>query len=154
MTEIMLAQTSEEYDEAKKLFQEYAKELGIDLEHQNFSHELLHIKEQYGNNNGGIFLIKINDEYIGCAGLRNFSKNVAELKRMYIREKFRGKGLGRILVKKLIELAQNLGYTEIRLDTLPTMQSAILLYKKMGFYEIDAYRYSPFEGTKYFELTI
>ena len=83
-----------------------------------------------------------------------FEDAISELKRMYVNKNYRGQGLGKRLLIKSIEVGKELGYKKMRLDTLPTMKAAIGLYKKMGFYEIPAYRFNPIEGTKYFEMAL
>ena len=150
----ILVQTDAEYEIAKKIFLEYVEELGFDLCFQNFEEELKFIKTQYGKPKGGIILLKSNNDIIGCIGVKKFENCIVELKRMFIKKKFRNKGYGKKLLDKAIELAIDLKYERLRLDTLPIMNKAIELYKKAGFVEIEPYRYNPIPGAKYFELTI
>lgn len=156
MTEIdfIFAKTDEQYEIAKKIFLEYAEELGFDLCFQNFEEELKFIKTQYGKPKGGIILIKSNNDIIGCIAVRKLENRVGELKRMYIKRIFRNKGYGKELLYKAIELAREFNYKKLRLDTLPTMDKAIKLYKAAGFIEIEPYRYNPITGTIFFELEI
>lgn len=91
---------------------------------------------------------------LGCFGIRKSEKGICELKRMYLRTEARGLGLGKQLLKRAIEAGRELGYTKMRLDTLPTMHSAIHLYLKAGFYEIGPYCFNPVTGTKFFEITL
>ena len=146
------AHTQEAFEIAKHLFKEYAEELGIDLSFQNFSKELEEVEIEYAPPQGALFLAhNEGKEAIACFAIRKWQAEICELKRMYIRKVFRGKGLGKKLLLKSIEQAKALGYKKMRLDTLPSMQAAIGLYKSLGFVEIDAYRYNPIPGTKYFE---
>jgi len=156
MTEIdfIFARTDEEYELSKKIFLEYAEELGFDLCFQNFEEEIKFIKTQYGKPKGGIILIKLNNDIIGCIGVRKLENRVGELKRMYIKRTFRNKGYGKELLYKAIELAREFNYKKLRLDTLPTMDKAIKLYKEAGFIEIEPYRYNPITETIFFELEI
>jgi ribosomal protein S18 acetylase RimI-like enzyme len=151
---ITLAQTFQDYQLAKDLFQEYAQSLAIDLCFQNFAEELAQIAEQYNLKDGGIILLKLANEAIACAGLRRIDAQTAELKRMYIRAGFRGQGLGKTLLSEIIKLAQSLDYQYIRLDTLPSMLEAIQLYRALGFYEIEAYRPNPIAGAIYMEIKL
>ena len=146
--------STEEYNIAAQLFKEYATQLKVDLSFQNFEQELLDIKIQYARPKGIIYLAYDKDEPVGCFGIRAFENDTCELKRMYLKAEMRGKGVGKLLLEKSIAAGKELGYLRMRLDTLPSMQSAIGLYQKMGFYEIEPYRFNPIEGTKYFEIKL
>jgi len=149
------AQSEEAFELAKHLFKEYAEELGIDLSFQNFAKELEQVENEYAPPHGALFLaFDEQKEAIACFAIRLWEGKICELKRMYIRKAFRGKGLGKKLLHTSIEKAKTLGYEKMRLDTLPSMQAAIKLYENMGFVEIEAYRFNPIEGTKYFEKTL
>ena len=148
---IYRAQNPSEFETGKQLFLEYAESLGFDICFQNFEQELIDIQVQYGTPNGCLLLVQMDDRAVGCAGVRRWEGDIAELKRMYIRPSARGVGAGRQLLQTAIDSAQQLGYRNIRLDTLPTMQAAIALYREFGFHDIPAYRDNPFEGTIYLE---
>jgi putative acetyltransferase len=153
--EFIIAKTPKEYNIGKELFIEYANSKKFNLEYQNFDKELIEIHNQYGYPFGGLCLIKNNnDNYVGCGGIRKFKEGIAELKRMYIKEEFRGKGLGKKLLDRLIKLAIDLNYNNIWLDTLETLQAATHLYKIRGFKEIEPYRFNPRPDVLYFELEL
>ena len=144
-----------EYKAAISLFKEYVSQINVDLSFQNFDKEIKEIKSQYSRPHGAIFIAyDFGKVPIGCSGLRRFEDSICELKRMYLKKEFRGRGIGKRLLIKSIEVGKELGYEKMRLDTLPSMESAIRLYKKIGFYEIKAYRFNPVEGTKYFEIQL
>ena len=145
------ATTDDDYDNAKQLFQEYALSICINLEFQEFDKELQIIKEMYGSSFGGIILVKDDENFIGCIGIRKIGDTVGEIKRMYIKPAYQKRGLGRELLKKALELAKSCGYSTIRLDTLQDMLPAIRLYKEAGFYEIRAYYFNPMATAVYFE---
>lgn len=149
---IKTVQTKEDYFLAKKLILEYVAWLRIDLSFQNFDAEMAALPEMYNEQNGGLFLAFKNDEAIGIAGLRRFSINESEVKRMFVKEDARGFGIGKLLLQKCIETARKAGYNKIKLDTADFMQTAIKLYIDNGFMEIPAYRYNPHEAARYFEL--
>lgn len=155
MIKLLEAKSDKEYKIAIKLFKEYASQIGVDLSFQHFDKEILEIEKQYSKPNGQIIIAYDNAENpIGCFGIRKFADSICELKRMYLKKEVRGKGIGKKLLVKAIRSGKELNYKTMRLDTLPTMKSAIKLYKKIGFYEIDAYRFNPIEGTKYFEIQL
>ncbi|MEM7085212.1 MAG: GNAT family N-acetyltransferase [Bacteroidota bacterium] len=155
MIELKEVKSDKEYKTAIELFEEYASQIGIDLEFQNFNEEIKNIKSQYSKPNGAIFTAYNGGNLpVGCFGIRKIDKTICELKRMYLRKEARGLGTGKLLLKKAIEIGKELGFERMRLDTLPTMHSAIGLYIKVGFYEIEPYRFNPIEGTKYLEIKL
>jgi len=151
MLNIITVTTSEQYNTAKKLFIEYAAWLNIDLCFQNFEEELLHINEMYAPPKGVIYLAEKENECFGCVAIRDKQNNIAELKRLYVNENYRGQGIGKLLFDKAIEFAQHATYQKIRLDTLASMNTAINLYKANGFYVIPPYYHNPESNAVFFE---
>ncbi len=153
MTTLTEAKSDSDFQIAVQLFKEYASEIGIDLEFQNFSKELENLKDQYSRPKGAIFIVRHNTSSVsGCFGIRALEGLICELKRMYLKTEARGFGIGKLMLEKSIAIGKELGYQKMRLDTLSTMYSAIELYKKTGFYEIKPYRFNPIKGAKYFEI--
>jgi len=150
----LTANARSEFEAGNLLFREYAGSLDFDLSFQRFESELEEIGVQYNKPTGGLILIKHQKTFIGCAGIRKFKEDVAELKRMYIQTEYRGCGLGKILLEKIIKLARELGYKKVRLDTISTMVEAVNLYRQTGFRETEAYRFNPNPGVLYFEKDI
>lgn len=146
-----IANTKEDFETGKKLFEEYADSLNVDLSFQDFSKELDTVSQQYNKPSGSLMLVFADDLPAGCAGIRRLDDGTAELKRMYIKDEYRGLKIGVSLLQQSIDLAKTLGYKKIRLDTLANMAKAQQLYKSFGFYEIRAYRYNPLAGTIYME---
>ncbi len=133
------------------LFTTYANSLGIDLAYQGFADEMAAMPGKYAPPAGELLLARRADgEAIGCVGLRPLDPTgCCEMKRLYVSPRARGLGLGRALVDAVVAEAQRIGYREIRLDTLPTMDEAIGLYGKLGFETIAPYYVTPIEGTRF-----
>ena len=148
------ANTQEDIDHARTLFKEYETGLGISLCFQNFDHELKNLPGDYAPPDGRLLLAEHDDQLAGCIAMRKISPDVCEMKRLFVRPTYRGTGLGRVLVNKIIDEARKLGYTQMRLDTLPgRMDKAIALYRSIGFVEIDPY-YESVEGAKFMQLDL
>ena len=141
-------------EEIRQLFLEYAQSLDIDLSFQDFETELKLLPGKYGPPDGMIILVLINAKVAGCVALRKISTDICEMKRLFVRDKYKGLGIGRRLTNMIIEEASKLNYHYIRLDTLSTMIKALDLYKSLGFYEIEPYIYNPIKGARFMELKL
>lgn len=147
-------QSKEDWREARRLIEEYAASLNVDLCFQDIGHELAHLAEEYGPPAGAFLLAAENGVNLGCVGLRRISDGVAEMKRLYAVPAARGRGVGRLLAEGIVDAARRLGYTALVLDTLPTMKEAQALYASLGFKPTAAYRFNPVPGTAYLELEL
>ncbi len=140
---------------AKQITKEYIEWLNMDLSFQNIDEEFDNFTSIYSLKNNGIFLLaRHNGELAGGVGFRKFEENIAEMKRLFVYQKFRGMKIGEKLTTQLITEAKRLGYDKMRLDTLGYMKSAIKLYKKLGFEEIVSYRFNPDPTAVYMELQL
>lgn len=144
----------EHLNEIKQLFLEYVQSLQVDLAFQDFSKEFETLPGKYSHPDGALILALVGGMAAGCVALRKLSEETCEMKRLFVRESFQGLGIGRQLVNRVIEEARRLGYSYMRLDTLPTMKKAQEMYVALGFYDIDAYVFNPIEGTRYMELKL
>jgi putative acetyltransferase len=149
--EFFRATLPEDYTMARQLFREYATAIGIDFCFQNFEKELEEIAQQYGPPTGGLILCGFENEVAGCAGIRGIDNETAELKRMYIKPAWQGKGWGKQLLDASLQLAKHLHYSKIRLDTFPSMKAARALYLSAGFTEISPYYRNPNEEVIFME---
>ena len=148
-------------EEVKALFLEYTDFLlkadpsfAAFLELQNYDRELDHLEEKYGMPKGRLYLALVDDAIAGCIALRPLSDTECELKRLYVKDAFRGQGIAEHLVEKLIDDAREIGYDAMLLDTLPFLKGALHLYAKLGFQEIPPYNISPMETSIFLKLDL
>ena len=152
---IFRASNDDHIRSARGLFEEYAAGVGISLCFQNFDRELANLPGDYAPPDGRLLLAVEENQLAGCIALRKLEPGVCEMKRLFLRPSHRGKGLGRVLVESIIDEARKLGYTHMRLDTLPgRMDQAIALYRSIGFVEIAPYYENPVEGAKFMEFKL
>ena len=154
MLQIMDAHTGEHLREARTLFEEYAAELGVSLDFQNFDEELAMLPGGYTPPEGCLFIALWHGDVAGCVALRKIHEDTCEMKRLYTRVPFRSLKIGKALAEAVIERARTSGYARMRLDTLPSMNQAKSLYVSLGFEEIAGYRYNPIKGSSFMELQL
>ena len=153
--DIFQAHSDDDIQRARVLFEEYASDISISLCFQNFDRELKNLPGDYAPPDGRLLLATEDDQLAGCIALRKLEPGVCEIKRLFVRPAYRGKRLGKVLIESIIDEARKLGYTTMRLDTLPgRMDKAIALYQSIGFVEISPYCENPVEGAKFMELDL
>lgn len=141
--------------QVRELFLEYAKSLGFSLCFQSFDQELAGLPGDYSPPEGRLLLAEYEGQVAGCVALHKLEPGIGEMKRLYLRPAFRGKGLGRRLAETILNEARSIGYQRVRLDTVERMmRDAVGLYRALGFREIAPYRANPMEGTLYMELVL
>ena len=152
---VTIRQAESETSEVRKIFREYESWLGLDLCFQGFEDELKNLPGKYSAPEGRLYLARVDDAIAGCIALRPLESNVCEMKRLFVREEFRGLRIGRMLIEQLIDDAREIGYTAMRLDTFPPkMGKAVQLYESYGFREIEPYYDNPNEGVLFMELRL
>lgn len=154
--QITPVRTEEDLNATARLFEGYAASLPVDLAYQDFERELSALPGKYAPPAGELLLARDHrGKPLGCVGLRPIPPDgCCEMKRLFLMPNARGLGLGRALAEAVIKQAKDLGYGELRLDTLPTMTNAISLYEQMGFKRIGAYYAPTPPGTVFMALTL
>jgi putative acetyltransferase len=149
------AESPAQIAQARELFLEYAQSLGFSLCFQNFDKELAGLLGDYAPPEGRLLLAEYEGQLAACVALHKLGQDICEMKRLYLRPQFRGKGLGRALAERIIAEARQIGYQRMRLDTVePVMKDAVAMYRKFGFREIAPYRPNPIAGAMYMELKL
>lgn len=156
---IFQAVSAAQIAQARELFLEYAESLGFSLCFQNFDQELAGLPGDYACPDGRLLLAEYDGQLAGCVALHKLAiqneDGICEMKRLYLRPQFRGKGLGRAVADRIIDEARQIGYRRMRLDTIePVMKDAVAMYRKLGFREIAPYRKNPIAGALYMELQL
>jgi putative acetyltransferase len=153
--DIQQAESASQIASIRELFLEYAQSLSFNLCFQSFDQELAGLPGDYGPPEGRLLLATLGASSVGCVALHSLGDSVCEMKRLYVRPQLRGKGFGKILAELVIAEAREIGYKQLRLDTVESdMRTAIAMYRKLGFREIEPYRLNPIEGALYMELQL
>lgn len=156
--ELLTPSSAAELDAVRALFQEYAQSLKIDLCFQDFDTELRTLPGDYAGDRGALFAATVNGQFAGCCAMRPLDTsdyaNACEMKRLFVRDAFRGLGVGRKLAEGILDAARVAGYDCILLDTLDDMESARALYQELGFEEIPPYYFNPIPGAHYLKANL
>ncbi len=152
--QIIPCSTGSDYAVARKISKDYVKWLNMDLSFQDIENEFSDFRSIYGPPRGTYLLAFQDKQAAGGVGLREFEADICEMKRLYVYDDFKGKGIGTALCTDLIQVAKHMGYARMRLDTIGRLKAAIQLYEKLGFNDIEPYRYNPDPSTRYMELNL
>jgi ribosomal protein S18 acetylase RimI-like enzyme len=142
---------------AREMFVEYQDWLGVDLCFQDFENEIAGLPGKYAPPGGEIFIARDGDVVAGIVAVRPVgaaAQKLSEMKRLYVRNHWRGQGLGRTLADLAVDFATGAGYRRMVLDTLPQLEAAKTMYGRMGFVETDPYYENPISGVVYMEKTL
>lgn len=148
-------------DDIRTLFTEYTGILSEGdaqfrsyLEIQHYDDEFEHPEHKYGLPDGRLYIALYEGNLAGCVALRKIDDTACEIKRLYVRNAYRGNGIGNVLTDKLIQDAKQIGYQHILLDTFPFLERAIHMYRVRGFRETEKYNDSPMASTIYMKLDL
>ena len=151
--ELRVVHTPEDIAATRCLFLDYQADIGIDLSFQGFAEELATLPGEYAPPMGSLKMALVDGMPAGCCALRPMINsdypNACEMKRLFVRPAFRGFGIGRLLVERIITQALMAGYDTILLDTLSDMETARALYQDVGFIEVPPYYHNPLAGAHY-----
>ena len=153
---LVTGHTPERIADVRALFEEYAAWLGLHLCFQNFEEEVATLPGAYAPPGGELLLALDDQEVAGCVALRDHGDGICELKRLYVRPAWRGRGVGRMLTDRIVQRARAIGYREMRLDTLDNerMHAANRLYESLGFVDTAAYYDNPLPNVRYMALSL
>ena len=154
MTQIVPAATTAEIDEIRGLFEEYWKSFGFTPCFQHFDEELAGLPGAYVPPDGRLGLLLGEGETAGCVALRRFDAARCEMKRLYVRPRFRGRGLGEVLLDWILAEARLAGYREMVADTMPAMTTALAMYDRRGFERTGPYADDATPGAVYLRLVL
>ena len=141
-------------EDVKKLIEAYYKELDRNLDFQNIDEELNYLQMKYQEPQGKLLVALMNQKVVGCVAFHQFKDEICEMKRLYVLPESRSYHIGQLLVEEIIKEAKQAGYKEMVLDTIEPLKSAIHLYKKYGFKEIEAYYENPMDDVIYMKLDL
>ena len=119
-------------EDARALLLEYTESLGVDLSFQNFDRELAAFPESYLPPTGALLLCFRDESLAGSVAMRGLDDGVCEMKRLYVRPAFRGRGVGRELAVAVIEAGRGAGYRSMRLETMPSVSIVFLDSAKLA----------------------
>jgi putative acetyltransferase len=148
------AATDADIAEIQRLFTEYAVWVGVDLSFQDFDRELAELPGDYAPPGGVLLVARVDGRVAGSVAAHQWQPGVCEMKRLFVRDEFRGAGCGHALVQSVIAWARDAGYQRILLDTLPVMEAAQRMYRQLGFQEVAPYRLNPVPGARFLELAL
>ena len=141
-------------NDIRDLFREYAELVAEALCFQGFDRELAELPGEYAPPGGALLIARDGKVAAGCVALRRLDADRGEMKRMFVREPYRGSGLGRKLALAVIEEARQRKYRRLLLDTLPKLATAIALYRDLGFRDTGPYLDSPTPCAVCFEIIL
>ena len=156
--QLITPESTEDWNETRRVLREYAESLGIDLSFQGFEEELAGLPGAY-ESPGGLMLLALVDGAVAGSGafrplLDADYPNACEMKRLFVRPAFRRFGLGRILAQALMDRATEAGYSSMLLDTLDDMEAARGLYESLGFAEVPPFYFNPVPGAHYLKAEL
>ncbi len=152
---VVQAESTLQIADARIIFREYEAWIDLDLCFQGFEAELAALPGKYAMPDGRLLLAYVDGRLAGCIAMRKLDNGVCEMKRLFVRDDFRGMKIGMSLIERLIADAREIGYSKMRLDTYPPkMGKAVSHYEAHGFFEIPPYYENPHGDVLFMELSL
>jgi putative acetyltransferase len=135
--------TAADSPEVVELVFSVLREYGLTPEPDGTDYDLTHLDEVYFNNGGHFEICRVDGRVVGTWGIFNMADTadtrgkVCELRKMYLCQSQRGRGLGKILLERALAKAKMLGFTRVELETASVLKEAVALYQRYGFKPID-----------------
>lgn len=136
------------------IWREFVASPSVSLDYQGNEAEFADLPGKYAQPYGRVILAERLGELNGCIALRKVNDGICEMKRLYVRPRARGLGIGRLLATSLIDEARSIGYSEMRLDVLAEFERARALYESLGFAPADPVSFNPLPGTAFLGLKL
>lgn len=159
--EIKIEPAYDRPQEVVRLFTEYTDSIAAQsdevarcLASQHYEDEVKDLRKKYGPPDGRLYLAFLDGRAAGCVAMRRLDKFCCEMKRLYVQPEYRGSRVGAALAERIIADASAAGYRHMRLDTFPFMESAIRMYRRYGFYEIERYNDNPAPTAVFMQLNL
>ncbi len=148
---LVVANSTQAFNDGRKLFQEYANAIDYEAGFPNFAEELATLENIYVGPLGSLVLAYYHHQAIGCLAVLEIENDTAELKRFYVQPPFRQFKIGARLLEFTLDQAKQLQFQRVRLEVIPSLGKAKELYRSFGFEEITPFRNVSVEGTTYME---
>lgn len=150
--------TARELEAARDILTEYAQSLATPQYLTDFDTELATLPGVYAAPRGQMLLAVNESQVLACCGVLPLDavdySNACEMRRLYVRPRFRGMGMGRRVVEAQMDFARMQGYSCMLLDALSSMEAARALYEDLGFEEIPPYYFNPMAGAHYLKADL
>jgi carbonic anhydrase len=126
----------DEMDEIRSMFMEYSNWINYEPCFESFQKELDELPGNYVSPDGALLVAEIDRALVGCAALEKIDNSKCEMKRVWVRDKYRGFNIGVSLINLLIDRAKEFGYKKMYLETIPKSKKALEIYASIGFRKI------------------
>ena len=150
MLEVITNPTGSDLDAVRALFRKHGLTVHHHVGTECIMADAIALPGPYAPPRGALYLARLDGVAAGCAALHPLELTIGEVKRVFVRESARRRGVARALMERLLADAARLGYTKLRLGTLDEMAAAQALYRDLGFVSIPSYRKDEVD-TMFFE---